>query len=219
MFCGLNVSHNLHSPSSSAFIALNLLVKTLSSSQLIDIILIRCQLTSRHAYHLFLLITQARNLKKLRIGDNQLQESVPLLVSAAKNLTSLELTKSGIGDKELLEVGLILQSNTNMMVLEITSHAAYTETMDSIKFETVSRFIEMIVAPDSQSCLKQLVIADCYLESLKCDKIQNTLKRFTSRRGFPLEITSPMRMEEGKNVMNVFRAAASLPSALLYGKT
>ena len=91
--------------------------------------------------------------------------------------------------------------------------------MDSIKTETVSRFVEMIIAPDSQSCLQELIIGDSYLESLKCDKIQSALKIFTSRRGFPLEITSFMRTDIGNDAYKAGVALASMPSGLLYGKT
>ena len=44
------------------------------------------RLTSRHVYHLILLLTQARYLKELAISGNPgLHEAVPLLLSAARN--------------------------------------------------------------------------------------------------------------------------------------
>ena len=166
MMSFLGLSGNLHFPSSSGFTALKLLTEALSSgtaSKPHSLHIDDWQLTSRHAYYLLLLITQARNLQKLTIGENELQECVPLLVSAAKYLTELDITATGNGDKELLKVGLILQSNTNMRELSITSSPIFADAMDSIRIETVSRFIEIIISPDSQSCLEQLLIADCYI--------------------------------------------------------
>ena len=218
----LDLSGNLHSPSSSVFIALKLLTEALSSNTASKphfLCINDWQLTSRHAYHLLLLITQARNLQKLTIGLNELQESVPLLVSAAKNLTVLDITASEIEDKELLEVCLIVQSNTDMRELHVTSSATYTDAMDTIRIETVSRFIEIIISPDSQSCLERLVIADCYLEILKRDKIQSALKLFTFCRGFPIEITSATWSKETNHAVRMKTAAASIPSSLLHGKT
>ena len=126
----------------------------------------------------------------------------------------LGLTASGIGDKELLEV---LQSNTNMRELRITSSP--NDDMDSIKIEKFSKFIEIIISPDSQLHLKRLVIADCYLEILKRDKIQSALKLFTFCRGFPIEITSATWSKETNHAVRMKTAAASIPSSLLHGKT
>ena len=92
MLSCLCLDGNLYSRSSSGFIALKLLTEALSlgtATRLHGLTICACSLTSRHAYHLLLLITQAKNLKELHIGQNQLQESASLLFLAAKYLTSV----------------------------------------------------------------------------------------------------------------------------------
>ena len=180
LFNELLLAGNLHSPSSNVFIALKLLTEALSSGSapsLNTLSLLSWKLTSRHAYHLLLLITQCRNLENIKIGYNQLRESVPLLVSAAKNLRVLDISASGIGDTELLQVGLILQSNTNLKMLYIYSRS--DDDKEPISFETVSRFIQRIVALSSQSHLKYLFIHDCHMEHLRYDmNVQNGVNTF-----------------------------------------
>ena len=224
----LHLDGNLHSPSSSGFTALKILCEALSSgpaSQLEFLSLYDCHLTSRHAYHLLLLFTQSKKLEGLNISENQLQECVPLLLSAAISLRKMCLNGSGIGDKELLEVGLILQSNTTMRELDITSKSFENLTFeDSIGFETVSMFTEMIIAPESHSHIEKLNISDCYLPSLECDKIQRALEKFTSRRGFPMEITLYVRTNFALASVNVHTALRNIlhdpkGKALLFGKT
>ena len=215
----LELSVNIDLPSSSGFIALKALTEALSSSTVSHLGISEWQLTSRHAYHLLLLITQARYLKWLNMSNNLLQECVPLLVSAANSLEKLAVHLSGIGDRELLEIGLILQSNTNLKQLSISSRTFFGPAMDSIKPETVSRFIEMIIAPHSRSQLCSLMLADCYKETLKCDRIQTGLRRFASQRGYPLDVTSPSDTSSGIYALRITRLQDSLPSTLLTGNS
>ena len=100
----------------------------------------------------------------------------------------LSFHESGIGGTELLKVGQMLQSNTNMDTLFIYSRS--DNDMEHIMFETVSSFIDRIVVPDSLSHLRILFIHSCHMEHLKCDmNIQNDVNRFALIRGLPLRIT------------------------------
>ena len=70
--------------------------------------------------------------------------SAPLLVSASSNLSHFDIMYIlvlEIKDKELLEIGLILQLNTNLEEFRISSRAL---GMNSIEAETVFMFIEIL---------------------------------------------------------------------------
>ena len=89
------------------FLSLKVLIEEFSSPTASDCCALGLQnsgLTSRHAYHLILLLTQARNLQQLNLSQNPgLLGAIPLLLSAAKKLKSLSLTDM-IDDQELLEI-------------------------------------------------------------------------------------------------------------------
>ena len=103
------------------FITLNLLIGAVPTSTITSLGLMSygSPLTSRHTYHLVLLIYRARRLQKINLSENSIQaESFPLLLMAARNVEQLEF-KAMIRDHHLQEIGPILQSNTSLKVLNI----------------------------------------------------------------------------------------------------
>ena len=106
------------------FLTLNMLIGaiTLTSSNITTLGLTssnQSMLTSKHVYHLILLIYQARHLQKLDLSGNfMLAKSVSLLMIAARNVKYL-VFKYLLGDQELLDIGLLLQSNTTLECLDI----------------------------------------------------------------------------------------------------
>ena len=103
------------------FLTLNMLIRAITSSKITALGLtstLQSMLTSRHVYHLILLVSQARHLQVLDLTGNfmlaERPESVSLLmIAAARNVKRLVL-KDLLGDQELLEIGPLLQSNTTL---------------------------------------------------------------------------------------------------------
>ena len=111
-------------------------------------------LTSRHAHHLILLLTQARNLLEINLSFNPgLRGAIPLLLSAAKHLTTINLVDM-IDDQELLEMAPVLQSNTSLKHLRIFS--AYSQSRTYSK-ESLVKFVQIVTAPESKSQLEDVV--------------------------------------------------------------
>ena len=215
----LTLGGDLESPLSSGFITLKTLIEALSLSRSTNFSLTvsNCKFTSRHAYHLLLLVQGG--ISYLNISWNLLDECVPLLVSVGSNLKELDISLSGIGCIELIQVGLILQSNTNLKTLFISSNTFLKESMDDISHEVLCRFIELIVAPSSRSRLELLCTAACYAETIKCDRIQSALNRFGLRRGYPLEVRPFKHTDVGMQITENYCLKSWLPSTLLTGKT
>ena len=175
---------------SSAFEALKTLIEAMSSRSFFLPLLQMycCGLTSRHAYHLILLLRQ--NIDFLEISENRLEECVPILVSAARRTSLLDLRGTFVVDKQLIQIGGILQSNTSLKQLSI-GFGVYDEFYHQIylKPAAICGCIELITASTSKSALSCLTIPDCYIEAVDSnDRVQNALRNFALRRGYPLLI-------------------------------
>ena len=122
------------------FLTLNIGAITLTSSNITTLGLtstLQSMLTSRHVYHLILLISQARYLQNLDLSGNfMLAESMPLLMTAARNVKKL-LFQNMLGDQELLEIGLLLQSNTTLECL-------YLELFSFVKLIILNHFVSSL---------------------------------------------------------------------------
>ena len=178
----------------SAFEALKVLIESMSSNSFSLPILQMycCGLTSRHAYHLILLLRQ--NINNVNISENRLEECVPFLVAAAtcRHSTFLDLRGTFVTDKQLVQVGGMLQSNTCLMQLSI-SYGIYDESYHQIFLSTsaVCGCIELIAALTSKSALSCLTIPDCYIKDVDSNaRVQRALLNFAQRRGYPLVIKS-----------------------------
>ena len=113
-------------------------------------------LTSRHAYHLILLLTQARHLKELNLSSNPGLHggAIPFLLSAAKKLKKLCLVDI-IDDQELLMMAQVLQSNTSLTNLDIYS----VDSQDSMySNESLIKFVKIVTAPESKSRLEEIIV-------------------------------------------------------------
>ena len=218
----LKIGGNNNDPiSSSGFILLKSLTEELSSRHSLGrgyfIYLSNCHFTSRHGYHLLLLMSF---VKVLDVSINKLQSCVPFLVSAANNTKILELVATEIEDKELIEIGHILQSNTSLQLERLLiSSTASLGLSDSISPNAVCQFIELITAPNSRSTLKNLIIAYDYMQAITQDsRTQAALQRFASTRGYQLEIRPLFTREDMISALVFKDQRESLPETVLAGK-
>ena len=199
------------------FITLNLLIGALPTSTItsLDLMSHGSPLTSRHIYHLVLLIHQAKHLQELDLSENfMLGESVPLLLIAARNVERL-LFRSMLRDQQLQEIGLILRSNTSLKHLNIENRHLYKHFLYS--FESLCEFIKVITAPESRSQLRTLVTE--YAEGIYAKKeLMTTVNEFGERRGYPLTFCTLYPQLERKVVMG-WNNIRFLPESLITGRT
>ena len=173
--------------------------------------------TSRHVYHLILLLTQAKYLRKIDIGGNPgLHEAVPLLLSAARNLKVMFLVDIPIDDQELLEMAQVLQSNTSLIHLHIESHFEMTYT-----FMSLIKFVEIVTARESQSRLEVLVFGQ-YKGNKDIVLLSYQLTHMAASRGHKLVVQPVCLLTENTELHNLEREqllkAGRMPDSLLYGK-
>ena len=170
-------------------------------------------LTSRHVYHLILLIYQARHLQKLDLSGNfMLAESVSLLMIAARNVKML-VFQNLLGDHELREIGPLLQSNTTLECLDID----YFFFFKTYTFKSLCEFIKVITAPESRSQLRILVAN--YAEDVSANKeLMTIVKKFGERQGYAL-----MFFTGDQQTVNNFTIGMEkllfLPESLITGQT
>ena len=199
------------------FITLNLLigaVPTLTITSL-GLMPLGSPLTSRHIYHLFLLIYQARHLQELDLSESSMQaESFPLLLMAARNVEQL-VFKTMLRDQHLQVIGPILQSNTSLKYLDIENDSPYKHCFYS--FESLCEFIKVITAPESRSQLRSLVTE--YSEDIYANKeLMTTVSKFGERRGYPF-IFSSGNTQMKRNFVMGWTNLESLPESLVTGRT
>ena len=123
------------------FPTLELLIENLPRSKIMKLGLcgndLDLTMTSRHVYHLILLIHQASYLEEVDLsGNSKLAKCVPLLLKAASNMKVLHFTNM-LGNQQLLEMGPILQSNTTLKVWIYRYIVAHTTV--SNHFASLSR--------------------------------------------------------------------------------
>ena len=199
------------------FITLNLLIDAVPTSTITSLCLSSrgSHLTSRHIYHLVLLIYQARHLQKLDLSENSMQaESFPLLLMAARNVERL-IFETLLRDQHLQEIGPILQSNTSLKDLNIENRLHFKRC--SYSFESLCEFIKVITAPESRSQLMILVTE--YAEDIYANKeLMTTVNKFEERRGYSLNFYTCNPQHERMMVMG-WKNLLSLPESLITGRT
>ena len=199
------------------FITLNLLIGAVPTSTITSLYLVSVgsPFTSRHIYHLVLLIHQARHLQELYLSENSMQaESFPLLLMAARNVEQL-VFKNMLRYQHLQEIGPILQSNTKLKILNVENHLPYKHCFYS--FESLCEFIKVITAPESRSQLRTLVTE--YAENIYANKeLMTTVNKFGERRGYPLTISAENPKVERMLMMGI-KKVHSLPESLVTGRT
>ena len=201
------------------FLTLNLLIGAVPTSSITTLGLtsLGSPFTSRHVYHLVLLIYQARHLQKLDLSENSLQaESFPLLLMAARNVKRL-IFRNTIRDQHLQEIGPILQSNTSLKLLTIENLYPYKPCFYS--FESLCEFIKVITAPESRSQLRILVTE--YAEDIYANKeLMTTVNKFGERRGYSLTLSSDsVNQQWEREQIMICRNLESLPDSLITGRT
>ena len=216
----LDISRNLITQKSSGFVALKTLIETLSPNKIDKLRLYCCGFTSRHAYHLILLIGQVKEY--LNISENPLRECVPFLVLATGQLQMMDLRGTQILSQNLLEVGRMLQSNTCLKLLSIGYRLFDEDAPTSdITPEIVCKFIELITATNSRSVLSTLSIADCYMKAVRSRRVQDALLMFALRRFcHPLNVVPFSVAHNSFAVGRGFREqifTSSVPDSLLFG--
>ena len=199
------------------FITLNLLIGAVPTSTITSLGLMSfgSPLTSRHIYHLVLLICQARHLQELNLSENSMQaESFPLLLMAARNVERL-VFKTMLTDQHLQEIGPILQSNTSLKVLNIDNLHPYKRCF--YNFESLCEFIKVITAPESRSQLRVLVTE--YAEDIYANKeLMTTVNKFWEGRGYPLSFSTE-NLQKERMVMMGWKNFQTLPESLVTGRT
>ena len=136
-----------HLKSKIDFTTLNLLIGAVPTSTITSLGLtsLVSPLTSRHIYHLVLLIRQARHLRELDLCGNSMEaQCFPLLLMAAKNMEQLAF-QTMLRDQHLQEIGPILQSNTSCEVLNIDNYSFNKHRFYS--FESLCEFIKVQSQP------------------------------------------------------------------------
>ena len=169
------------------FLTLNMLISAVANSKITILGLtsnIQSMLTSRHVYHLILLVSQARHLETFDLSGNfmlaERPESVSLLMIAARNVKKL-IFQNLLGDQELLEIAPLLQSNTNLERLDIE----YFFLLKTYTFKSLCEFIKVITAPESRSQLRTLVAK--HAEDIYANKdLMTIVNKFCERRGYGL---------------------------------
>ena len=140
------------------------------------------------------------------------------MLSAAINLKFLFLD-SEISDQELLEMAQVLQSNTSLTYLDISSN--FTRK-DKYSDESLTKFVEIVTAPESKSRLKNLLFGDLQDDKDAATKLLRELTSIIASRGHSLKVESVCRSEPhsiGVNLgQQVMSRAKETPDLLLYGK-
>ena len=206
-----------HLVSKINFITLNLLIGAVPTSTITSLGLIPfgSPLTSRHIYHLVLLIYQATHLQNLDLSENSIQaESFPLLLMAARNVEKLTF-RTMLRDQHLQEIGPILQSNTSLKVLNIENPPFSKCCIYS--FESLCEFIKVITAPESRSQLRILYTE--YAEDIYANKeLMTSVNKFVERRGYSLTF-STVNLQLDRDTVMDFKNLRSLPESLVTGRT
>ena len=219
-----DVSHKIVTPVCNWFMGLKVLTEAISSRgpRFIRVKLSSCGFTFRHAYHLILFCNQ--NIQLLNLADNFLGECVPFLLSALRTTKALELGGTRVKSEDLLAVGEVLQSNTCLCRLSISYGVSDMEE-ECQKFFiqplAFCKLFELITAPESKSGLTVFLVPDCYMKDVDaCWQVQIGLKRFASRRGYPLYLVRASllsrRFVMSRDSVNQLKKS-SLSQSLLFG--
>ena len=201
----------------SDFSSLKILIEAFSSPTAVycrTLELVGSDLTSRHAYHLILLLTQARYLLNLNVSLNpKLHKAVPHLLSAARTLKIARFIDIPINNQELLEMAHVLQSNTSLTELNIKS------SVTNYSNESLTQFVEIVTAPESKSRLEKLVFGRLE-ENKDMASLSLNLTRMADSRGHKLEacFLDTQFSELLSSALEQTSKASRMPDSLLYGE-
>ena len=199
------------------FLTLNMLIGAITNSKITTLGLtstLQSMLTSRHVYHLIILIYLARNLQELNLSGNfMLAESMSLLMMAARNVKQL-VFQNMLGDQELHEIGPLLQSNTTLECLYIE----YFFFRKTYTFKSLCELIKVITAPESRSQLIRLLVAK-YAEDIYANKeLMTIVNKFGERRGYALIFSTGDQLTKERFTIGMEKLLF-LPESLITGQT
>ena len=142
--------------------------------------------------------------------------SLPLLLSAARNLTFICFSEIPIDDQELLETAQVLQSNTSLTELSIESHFKMTYS-----FKSLTKFVEIVTAPESKSQLEVLNFGE-HKENQDTVSLSYQLTHMAASRGHKL-VVQPLCLNNKcsellSSSMEQQLKACRMPSSLLFEK-
>ena len=174
-------------------------------------------LTSRHVYHLILLLTQAKYVQHFDVSLNPgLHDALPLFLSAARSLKVISFSGIPIDDQELIEMAQVLQSNTSLSYLHIKSHSAMRYNLESL-----IKFVEIVTAPESKSRLEVLVFGE-YKEDKAAVMLSYLLKLMAALHGHKLAVVPICLDTDLLELYSLGREqilmANRMSHSLLYGK-
>ena len=198
------------------FSSLKTLIKAFSSTTAVNFHRLQVSgsnLTSRHRYHLILLLTQAGHLQDFDVSGNPgLHE---LLLSSARNLKMIKFSSIPIDNQELLEIAQVLQSNTSLIKLHIDSDSfvmRYT-------FESLDQFVKIVTASESKSQLEVFLFGQLK-ESKDIVLLSSQLTRMALSRGLSVHPVCLATELTGlySSIIEQYLMADRMPDSLLYGK-
>ena len=138
-----------------------------------------------------------------------LREAVPLLLSAARKRISF--SQIPIDDQKLLEMAQVLQSNTSLIKLHMESDFEMSYT-----FESLTKFVEIVTAPESKSRLEFLKFGQ-HKENKDITLLSYQLTHMAASRGHKLEVHPfCLDTELYSLIMEQYSKADRMPDSLLY---
>ena len=136
----------------NVFLALKYLAEGVSRSQCFIFLTVGGSITTKHMYHLLLLMISSKSLQVLFLLHNDLRGAIPILSAGLKynkNIKSLSLMDSSLQDRDLHELGNALyHCNMTLQALSISRN--------NFTSEAVTAFLKAI--RDSKS---ELLILEC----------------------------------------------------------
>ena len=148
----------------------------------------------------------------------QLTTSSTTFIVSCKKLKIISFLDIPIDDQELLEMARVLQSNTSLTQLYIESKFEMRYT-----FESLTKFVEIVTAPESRSQLELLEFGKYYKENNNnIVLLSNQLTHMAASRGHKLVVQPAFlntKYSEWFGLgMDQGLKANAMPDWLLYGK-
>ena len=195
----------------NVFLALKYLAEGISRSPCFYYLTVASIITTKHMYHLLLLMISSKSLHMLILPHNDLRGAIPILsvgLKCNKNLNSLGLMNCSLEDRDLHELGNALyHCNTTLKVLHITRN--------NFTSEALTEFLKAI--RDSKSELRTLYY-DGELNTAQQEVVEEIQLWRKENRKLPLELGALIQMcHEQLNLHECDEIVQNLPHSLLTG--
>ena len=197
-------------PGFNVFLALKYVTEGISRSQCFTFLTVASIITTKHRYHLLLLMISSKSLQILLLLHNDLRGAIPIIsvgLKYDKNLEYLSLKNCSLEDRDLHELGdALYHCNTTLQALDITRN--------NFTSEAVTAFLKAI--RDSKSELL-LLDYDGELNTAQQEVVDEIQLWRGANRLPPLVIDfffSPSFNEKMRECVDI---AQNLPHSLLTG--